>query len=301
MPINESQLQTWSNAPASTKIQFTHEQIRKALNASTALQARNYEVYLQGSYANSTNIRMDSDVDVVVQLNSTFNHDISKLTSTEQQLFHQVFPNASYHWSDFRQDVINALTNYFGSGSVKPGSKSIKILGNEYRVNADVVPCLQHRQYQSFNSWNHGDFVEGMKFWTSNQTPNIEIINFPKPHKENGEDKNATHRTDTMYKGLVRVVKNIKRQLVEKNNLDPKIAPSYFIESIIYNVPDGHFQTDFKNSLEYTLNFILRECNTSSLLTVSHQHLLFGNNPWQWNQPHAATFFQQAESFYNSN
>ena len=301
MAINESQLQTWSNAPASAKIQFTHEQVRKALEQSDALRGRTYEVYLQGSYANSTNTRVDSDVDIVVQLSSTFNHDISKLSQDQQRLFHQTFPNATYHWADFRRDVISALNSYFGSASVKPGNKSIKLVGSESRVNADVVPCLQHRQYQSFATWNHDDFVEGMKFWTTLETPSREIVNFPKVHIENGEDKNADHRTDTMYKGLVRVVKNIRRQLVERHNFDPKIAPSYFVECMIYNVPDGHFQNDFKGSLEYAHDFILRRCTPASLLTASHQHLLFGPEPWQWNEQDAATFFQAAENFYNSN
>lgn len=301
MAISESQLQTWSNAPASAKIQFTHEQIRKALEKSDALRGRTYEIYMQGSYANSTNVRVDSDVDVVIQLNSTFNQDLSRLSLDQKQLFHQTFPNATYHWTDFRRDVIAALNSYFGSASVKPGNKSIKLAGNEYRVNADVVPCLQHRQYQSFYTWNHDDFVEGMKFWTANDVPSKEIINFPRVHIENGEDKNAQHRTDTMYKGLVRVVKNIKRQLVERHNFDPKIAPSYFVECMVYKVPDNHFQNDFKGSLEYALDFILRRCNAATLVTGSHQHLLFGTEPWQWSQQNAAAFFQAAENFYYSN
>lgn len=301
MAISESQLQTWSNPPASTKIQYTHEQIRKALDQSDALKGRTYEVYLQGSYANSTDIRINSDVDVVVQLNSTFDPDISALSVVQKQLFHETFPNATYRWVDFRRDVINALNNYFGAGLVKPGNKSIKVLGTESRVQADVIPCLQHRQYKSFHTGSHDNFVEGMKFWTANDTPNREIVNFPKLHKENGENKNASHRTDKMYKGLVRVAKNIKRQLVEQHNFDPKIAPSYFVECAIYNVPDGHFQSDFKGSLEYALAFILRQCTPATLLTASHQHLLFGSDPWQWNQQNAATFFQAAENFYNSN
>lgn len=301
MPISESQLQTWSNAPTSTKIQFTHEQIRKALDQSDALRQRNYEIYLQGSYANSTNIRVDSDIDVVVQLNSTFNPDITNLSLEQRQIFHQAYPDATYHWADFRLDVINALNSYFGSTYVKPSNKCIKLVGNQYRVNADVVPCLQHRQYKSFSTWYHDDFVEGMKFWTTTEVPNLEIVNFPKVHLENGEDKNASHRTDTMYKSLVRVVKNIKRQLVETNTLDPKLAPSYFLECAIYNVPDNHFQSDFQSTIVYTLDFILRRCNAASLVTASHQHLLFGTEPWQWNQPNAATFFTLVEQHYLSN
>ena len=109
MAISELQLQTWSNAPASAKIQFTHEQIRKALEKSDVLRIRDYEVYLQGSYANSTNIRVDSDVDVIVQLNSTFSPDISRLTLEQRMLFNRTFPDATYQWADFRRDVFNAL------------------------------------------------------------------------------------------------------------------------------------------------------------------------------------------------
>jgi len=301
MVASETQLQAWSNAPASQKLQHTHEQIRRALNQSEALRGRSFDIYLQGSYANSTNIRADSDVDVVVELTSTFHHDLSKLSYDQKQVFHQTYPNATYHWADFHRDVLSALNTYFGAGSAQAGNKSVKLAGNDSRVNADIVPCLEHRQYASFSTWNRSDFVRGIKFWTKAETPNREIVNFPKVHIENGESKNAIHRTNTMYKGTARVVKNIKRQLVDNHGLNPKLAPSYFLECAIYNVPDGHFRTDFKGSLENALNFILRECNPATLLTASHQHFLFGTEPWQWNQQDAGAFFGFAEEFYNSN
>jgi hypothetical protein len=296
--LSEQQLVVWSNAPSSTKIQYTHEQVRKAIEKSDALRCRNFEIFLQGSYANSTNIRLDSDVDIVVQLNSSFNHDLSRLPSEQQHTFHQTYSGATYYWTDFRQDVINALNAYFGTSAVTLGNKSIKIKGNDYRVTADVVPCIEFRQYQSFNTWKHDDFIKGMKFWTVNEMPNKEIINFPKMHIENGEDKNANDRTGAMYKKLIRVVKNIRKQLVDQNYLDPKIAPSYFLECIIYNVPDSYFRPDFKSSLGNALDFIIRRCQPATLLTVSHQHLLFGDKPWQWNTPNAATFFQMIENNY---
>lgn len=300
MSISESQLKEWSFAPESTKIQQTHEQIREALKESHELMKHKYEIYLQGSYANSTNIRADSDVDVVAQLNSTFYKDINGLSQYEKELFLRIFPDATYRWADFRRDVMNALISCFGSTSVKQGNKSIKLEGNKYRVNADVVPCLQYRKYRSFSEENYCNFVEGMKFWTTCQRPNREIVNFPKVHLENGQNKNI--RTSTMYKGLVRVVKNIKRQLIENYALDPGTAPSYFIECILYNVPDNYyFQNNFKMSLEMAYDFILRRCDLGKLITVSHQHFLFGTEPWQWNLPDAKTFFDTAEKFYLSN
>lgn len=298
MAISATQLQTWANAPTSGKIQQTYEQIKKALEQSEALKIRDYEIYLQGSYANSTNIRVDSDIDIIVQLNSTFNHNISRLPLEQQQLFHQTFSNATYHWTNFREDVINALVDYFGANLIQLGNKSIKLAGNDYRVNADVVPCLQHREYNSFTLWNKDNFIGGMKFWTINE--NKEIINYPKIHKKNAEDKNGQHHTDSMFKDLVRITKNIKRRLVENNGFDPKVAPSYFVECAIYNAPDEHFQSDYQNTMEYILDFILRRCNTNQLITISHQHYLFGLESWQWNIKDAGDFFTAVENFYNN-
>ncbi len=299
MTISNDQLLTWTNSPASTKPQYTHQQIREALAQGIGLSGKNFEVYLQGSYANSTNIKADSDVDIVVQLSSAFQYNLSKLNEVEKSLFHITYSNSTYSWINFRQDVINALVTFFGQEKIVPGNKSIKLLGDSNLLNADIVPCLQFRNYNNFSLINKKDFIEGIKFWTIRESK--EIINYPKAHRSNGEDKNAQHRTNERYKDVVRIVKNIKKRLVENNNLDPKIAPSYFIECAVYNVPDGHFTGNHQNSLGYVLNHLLRQCNPSILLTVSHQHSLFGLESWQWNTADASNFFTAVENYYLNN
>lgn len=296
MAISNNQLGTWANAPGSTKPQYTHEQIRKALSQSDPLKSRNYEVFLQGSYANSTNVKIDSDIDIVVQLNSTFYHDLSRLTEFQKSVFHLTYPNATYHWIDFRADVIQALVDYFGKDRIRLGNKSIKLVGDENLLNADIVACLQHRSYNSFDLSNQNDFVEGMKFLTIRE--NKEIINYPKIHKLNGESKNTDRRTNEKYKDIVRITKNIKHKLIEDDNLNLDTGPSYFVECAIYNVPDSYFVDDYQVSLEQSLGFILGECDAGSLVTVSHQHLLFGPEEWQWNKNDAGVFFQKVQEFY---
>ena len=86
MPIPESQLETWSHQGAVTTAKQTHESIRNVLNSHTWQSGVNFEDYLQGSYRNTTNIRGDSDVDVVTQLNSTFKSDLSELPDYQQTL-----------------------------------------------------------------------------------------------------------------------------------------------------------------------------------------------------------------------
>ena len=107
MAIAESQLETWANQGAITTAKATADSIKNALN-SYGPEGVDFEVFLQGSYKNSTNIRGDSDVDVVAQLNSTFYSNLSD----EQKRILGITP-ASYGWSDFRADVLKALRNYY--------------------------------------------------------------------------------------------------------------------------------------------------------------------------------------------
>ncbi|NES06687.1 MAG: hypothetical protein F6K22_30035 [Okeania sp. SIO2F4] len=79
MPIPEIQLSTWAKSQQTQLAINTHESIRKALNHPISklklnrfAEGNNFEIYLQGYYRNKTNIRADSDVDVVVQLNTVF-------------------------------------------------------------------------------------------------------------------------------------------------------------------------------------------------------------------------------------
>jgi len=53
------------------------------LKSTSPLAARSLDIYLQGSYANATNIYGDIDIDVVVSY--TFHKDMGALTLAEQQ------------------------------------------------------------------------------------------------------------------------------------------------------------------------------------------------------------------------
>lgn len=79
MAIPESQLSRWSHhGPQEASIR-THEEIRRVLANHQWPRGMTYDFYLQGSYWNDTNIRGDSDVDVVLELNSIFNYDATAL------------------------------------------------------------------------------------------------------------------------------------------------------------------------------------------------------------------------------
>ncbi|HOK94963.1 MAG TPA: nucleotidyltransferase [Anaerohalosphaeraceae bacterium] len=81
MAIPESQLETWAKQGAITTAKSTADSVKNALNSyNNWPNGIDFEVYLQGSYKNDTNIRGDSDVDIVAQLNSTFYSNLSVLS-----------------------------------------------------------------------------------------------------------------------------------------------------------------------------------------------------------------------------
>ena len=70
MAIPLSQLETWSHQGAIQGSSSTYNTIKKALESSTNPYAgKSYDVFLQGSYCNDTNIYAESDVDIVIRLN----------------------------------------------------------------------------------------------------------------------------------------------------------------------------------------------------------------------------------------
>ena len=126
MAIPESQLSRWSDhGPQDASIR-THEAIHRVLDAYQWPPGMTYDFYLQGSYRNDTNLRGDSDVDVVLEMTSTVQYDTRSLSRFEQQLVSASYQPASHDWNDFRREVLKALEQGFGKQMVAQGNKSIR-------------------------------------------------------------------------------------------------------------------------------------------------------------------------------
>lgn len=294
MAFTHNELTHFAVAPSTSKAENAYEQIKAALHQDSRLRNVHFDIYIQGSYANRTNIKDDSDIDIVVQLATTWKPDLTQLSVLEQAIYHASFPTAQYTWSHFRDDVLAALKNAFGEQNVVNGKKCIKIKGNTNRLNSDVIPVITFRKYRSFSAYNTADFIEGITFWNTDTWQ--QMTNFPKIHKDNGSDKNAAHRTDQRYKDFVRILKNLRGLFVDSGMLDVQEAQSYFIECLVYNVPDGLFVADYPSTFASIIDYVLRHQDISSFTTVSHQHKLFGTEEWHWQLEKARQFIQLVQA-----
>lgn len=251
MSIPERQLDSWSNQGAVTTAKSTHQSVRTALSANSSpiqdrLSSGKVEVYLQGSYKNSTNVRADSDVDIIVQLNSTWGRDLSALDSDERQRYDAAYSSATYLWDHFRSDVLAALRAYYDASAITEGSKAIRLEAGSSRLAADIVPALLYRHYRYFRGTTDQSYTGGIKFYE--RPGRREIINYPKTHYENGVTKNAADRTDGWYKPVIRMFKNARTRLVDQGIVVHDRSPSYFLECLLYNVPDDAFRGSFRDT-----------------------------------------------------
>ena len=268
----------------------THEAIRRVLDAHSWPLGMARDFYLQGSYRNNTNIRGDSDVDVVLEMTSAFHHDTSVLSQYEQDLLSSSFQPAWHDWNDFRIETLRALETGFGEGMVSQGNKSIMLKADPPRLAADVVVCMKYRRYTSYSS-----FVEGITFQALRDKR--WIVNYPKEHYKNGAAK--SERTWDRYKRTVRMYKNARNHLESTGKFTANIAPSYFVECFLYNAPESKFKQGFQETYFSIVKWMVQN-NLDKLVCQNGQERLFGSSPEQWNLAEAKTFANQLVSLWNN-
>lgn len=235
----------WAKPPSKTeqeKCKNAEESIKNAINKSEKLKDKNIKVFIQGSYRNNTNVREDSDVDVGILCNNTYFYNLPEGYTAKD---FNIGP-AIYQYSEFKNDVQEALISYFGSNSVKRGNKAFDIKENTYHVEADVAPFFEHRRYSKNN-----DYISGVELLSDNG--NV-IINWPEQHYNNGVKKNVN--TNNRFKFTVRIFKALCNDMSDNGIYQAKVILGFLIECLIWNVPNSNLSNsshmeDVRKSLIY--------------------------------------------------
>ena len=114
------------------------------------------------------------------------------------------------------------------------------------------------------------------------------MANYPKQHRENLIAKNQA--TNEWFKHLVRIFKNARQRLIEDRVIDVGAAPSYYIEGLLYNVPDDKFGTSYEDSMVYAINWLNQADRTQFLCANQQYQLLDGNADATWNTANCNAF-----------
>lgn len=303
MPIPERQLQTWSNQGAVQSSAATYQSVDNCLKKVNWKEDVNYVTYLQGSYPNYTNIYGNSDVDLVVEFRSIFSKDLSALSHSEKELFDSNYLDAKYSLAAFKKSVVKQLKECYGDNKVTVGNNAIVVSGDgSSRLDCDVLVCNPYRRYISYSS-SSNNYIEGIIFRTEHDIPNKTVINYPKIHLKNGSIKNRDENTNGNFKPAVRVLKNIKAAMVNNGYITKELAPSYFLECLIYNSDNMNFRKTYFGEITVAIINQFHRDNLSgamaNYLVQNEQRKLFGNQDQQWNISDATTFVNQLIRFWN--
>ena len=295
MSIPESQLDTWSNQGSITQSSTTYNSIKNVLEAGTTPYAsKNFKVFLQGSYGNDTNIYAESDVDIVIRLDDCFFSDVDDLSEEEKAAHKQAFSDATYTHVDFKRDVVSVLVTQYGS-AVKAGDKAIAVAANGSRRKSDVIVAAQFRRYSKFRSTSDSAYVEGICFFNA---AGERIANYPKQHSANLTTKHQN--ASKWLKPMVRVFKNMRSRMVDDGLIKASIAPSYYIEGLLYNVPNGKLTSSYGDCVVNTLNWYRQEAKKADLVCANEQYYLLRDGSHTcWPQANCDAFVEAAVKLWN--
>ncbi len=285
----EATLGSWVRPASDTEEQKRDRAVQAvtdALNSLADVRALPINVYPKGSYANNTNVRADSDIDVVVEYTGIeyydFEHDLKGMTG-DQAGFGPV--TEPYSPNQLKDDVERALVSAFGRSVVTRNNKALTVREQSNRLAADVVPCFTYRRYYARSSSGSLRSYKGTKLFPDSGWP---VVNWPQQHLDNGIAKNNV--TGRRYKRMVRALKNLENEMCDKGII--KEAPGYFAECLVYNVPNDHFGHaqylgDMRAVLAYLWNKTRGEEDCNQFVEVNDLKWLFRGSPkWTWQDAH---------------
>ena len=261
MAISESTLSRWSHHQAATAFTEAHLPIRAALDAYKWPSDIKYEVVLQGSYKNDTNLGGDSDVDVVVRLNQRLRPRVAELSGRllQEDASHQ---GAYRRWKSFRDHALKAMRARFGNAA-ESGRKTLKVQKGKIPADADLVVTLRYREGITFYLPDEGRWV----------------VSFPQQHHDQGQKKEEA--TGKRFKRTTRMFKAARNRLVEKKMVTKNDAPSYFIECLLYNVPNRLFAPKLAPTYTGIVDW-LKTAKLNDFECQNGQVDLFGPGREQW-------------------
>lgn len=286
MAIPEDTLSGWTTQGATTNSSRTYQTVQNAINNERYGLGdfeHEHRIHLQGSYANDTNNWGSNDVDIVVKLTKPFEECLDGLDESGKENFWDKYTDVDYTFDEFYKTVHRAIRNYFGQENIEKGNKAIKIKANEdtnLPIAADVVPCVEYRKYKSFDDDGTEHFIEGMWFKTQSLFSRT-IINYSEEHRQNGHTKNE--QTNENYKPTIRMFKKARDHMENRGIVSEDTATSYFIEGLLFNVPNSRFKKSNLTERYIAILEYLEENDVEDFIEQSRQYdLCVDDDPDRW-------------------
>lgn len=278
--FTEETFTNWTKPPSETeqtKLENSEKLVREAIASDPKLRTKSTETFGQGSYANDTNVKLNSDIDINVRYTGGFMFDLPNDVE-EKDVGLDKYAASEYSYSEFKNDVETALVNKFGREYVVRKDKCITVLPNSTRIITDVVPTWNYRRYD----YKSTKFILGARFMSDNYKW---VVSYPKQHIENAVAKNS--QTARKFKRLTRLHRKLRYKMIDDGEKVNENITSFLLECLVWNLPNNIFNNydtwteRLRHSIIYIYDKTKQDSDCIEWGEVSELLYLFtGNRKW---------------------
>lgn len=283
MPIPEAQLKEWSRQGPAEAGADALAQVTRALGGVDAKRYGRPDITLAGPYASQVNIDGD-EPEIIVLFRDVFYPDVSGLNAHDRAIYDRERSTGRFTVADARAHVQSLLLKQFGDENVRLGATAIRLdLPEGGSVN--IYAACGHKYFYTFPSKPASRFVEGIVY---SDYQGREVVDYPAQHAANGA---AKAQQCSGFRPVVRVMRQFARHLEADGRLRPGSWSPYFVECMVYNVPNSDFYTTLGSSvLSALIHMGASRGKWDDWLQQNQVVKLFGAKETQWDKAKAELF-----------
>ena len=159
----------------------------------------------------------------------------------------------------------------------------------------DVLPALEYRYYYRFASSVDQELRKGYLFLFYRWHPNSEFFQNNIVIIVLLSIKPPIHGSSQRF-DLTRICETVRST---EGQFRDGVAPSYFIEGLLYNVPDVNFGTNFDNTFVKTFNYLVA-ADRSIIQQSNGIHMLLGASAISWQPADCQAYIDALRQLWNN-
>lgn len=277
---------------------FIEKNLRQALTNAAELapyfDPKDVTIYLQGCYACKTNTRFQSKLEVIVELSKTREYNYETMTRNDMKFRDNFFIDFDHYFDvhHFKNILASEIAKILNV-KTKTGTTTIIIpaFGN-LQHSIDIFPCFKYKYFRP-----EGGSIRAKLVYDERLEEHF--LMFTNLHAVNGNLKDTM--TQGNFKRMVRLMKNLVAISAREDNIIHFVR-GYYIECLLYNVPNEMYLTKNGNLLSIFLKIInwLNFANLDDFVCQNQIWSLWGNADGFWYQSAARQFINDVIEFYET-
>jgi hypothetical protein len=106
--------------------------------------------------------------------------------------------------------------------------------------------------------------------------------------------------TQSWFKPTVRVFKNMRNRMIDTGAITADLAPSYFIEGLLYNVPNDRFGGGQVANFTDVFNWLYQADRSDFVCANERFYLLRESSRVTWRAANCIAFLEKLAAFWNA-